>query len=501
MVYFKLHNLKHFFCFLFILSISGCSDNQSTSLKVPQKTNEFSNANLILEKLEKIDEKVEKINELEEKIAKLEEQYVSVHNTGLSTDSSGLPDVERILEKTNLNIQDAAAIGDILRVKELLDKGAEVNLIDQDGFALIHHASINGRSKVINLLIKAGADINILDKDNLTALNRAQLIGHKETIDILVENGAVASKVINPETAETVNPASVYKVMDALQEDSVEVLKEQEKLKFDFVGAKLPNNKSLLQTAASNGSFKVIKYFIENIIIDKKFKPDSDLIIEALSSLYTRSVDYKSKILVEKYSKTIEILAKKYPFLLNSKKENYAPLHIAISTHDIPMIKFLVGLGADLNQVGPDDRSPIIFAITTADHNHDDENKMDHDHLEGEHGHQLEMVSLLIKSGSNINSKGFKNRSALIESIMVGKVNISEYLIDSGLDVNQADDDGVTPLHMAAYYGHYKLCEMLIQRNADRNAMVKIGPKKGLKPVDAAKDGKHVEIVKLLSKS
>ena len=47
------------------------------------------------------------------------------------------------------------------------------------------------------------------------------------------------------------------------------------------------------------------------------------------------------------------------------------------------MIKFLVGLGADLNQVGPDDRSPIIFAITTADHNHNDENKMDHDHLEG----------------------------------------------------------------------------------------------------------------------
>ena len=75
MVYFKLHNLKHFFCFLFILSISGCSDNQSTALKVPQRTNELSNANLILEKLKKIDEKVEKINELEEKIAKLEEKY------------------------------------------------------------------------------------------------------------------------------------------------------------------------------------------------------------------------------------------------------------------------------------------------------------------------------------------------------------------------------------------------------------------------------------------
>ena len=131
--------------------------------------------------------KVEKINELEE-IAKLEEKYVSVPSAGLSTDSSGLPDVERILEKTNFNIQDAAAIGDILRVKELLDKGAEVNLIDQDGFALIHHASINGRSKVINLLIKAGADINILDKDNLTALNKEpNLLATKKRLIFLLK--------------------------------------------------------------------------------------------------------------------------------------------------------------------------------------------------------------------------------------------------------------------------------------------------------------------------
>ena len=106
------------------------------------------------------------------------------------------------------------------------------------------------------------------------------------------------------------------------------------------------------------------------------------------------------------------------------------------------MIKFLVGLGADLNQVGPDDRSPIIFAITTADHNHNDENKMDHDHLEGEHGHQLEMVSILIKSDLILMRKALRRIDQhSLNSIMVGKVNISEYLIDSGLDVNQADDD------------------------------------------------------------
>ena len=70
-VYFKLQNLKHFFCFLFIFSISGCSDNQSNALKIPQKTNELSNANLILEKLKKLMKKLKKLMSLRRRLLNL----------------------------------------------------------------------------------------------------------------------------------------------------------------------------------------------------------------------------------------------------------------------------------------------------------------------------------------------------------------------------------------------------------------------------------------------
>ena len=43
---------------------------------------------------------------------------------------------------------------------------------------------------------------------------------------------------------------------------------------------------------------------------------------------------------------------------------------------------------------------------------------------------------------------------------------VAEYLIDSGADVNAKNDDGITPLHLAAYP---KMVELLASRGADLN--------------------------------
>ena len=40
-------------------------------------------------------------------------------------------------------------------------------------------------------------------------------------------------------------------------------------------------------------------------------------------------------------------------------------------------------------------------------------------------------------------------------------------LIEVGADVNKANDDGVTPLYMAAYYGHEAVMRALIEAGAD----------------------------------
>jgi ankyrin repeat protein len=50
---------------------------------------------------------------------------------------------------------------------------------------------------------------------------------------------------------------------------------------------------------------------------------------------------------------------------------------------------------------------------------------------------------------------------------------------------------------LAAYSGNKNLCEQLLAKSANKDATVKVGPKKGLKPIDAAKEGNHQNIVTL----
>ena len=98
---------------------------------------------------------------------------------------------------------------------------------DESGKTALHHAALNGRAEVIKLLIDAGANVNELDNQKLTPLNRAQLIANKDAIELLLKNNAVASDVINPITTDIALSSSGALVLQAIEEDSLNLLKEQ----------------------------------------------------------------------------------------------------------------------------------------------------------------------------------------------------------------------------------------------------------------------------------
>ena len=78
---------------------------------------------------------------------------------------------------------------------------------------------------------------------------------------------------------------------------------------------------------------------------------------------------------------------------------------------------------------------------------------------------------------------------------MGGRKDIVELLIAKGADVNaKFDDDGSTPLHLAAWKGHFETAELLIAAGADVNAKMEDGDT----PLDLAKG--HPEIAELLRK-
>eukprot|EP00919_Chromeraceae_sp_WS-2016_P076936 GHVR01182052.1.p1 GENE.GHVR01182052.1~~GHVR01182052.1.p1 ORF type:complete len:116 (+),score=15.91 GHVR01182052.1:30-377(+) len=77
---------------------------------------------------------------------------------------------------------------DIARL--LIDKGADVNSRENDGYTPLIWASNRGHTDIARLLIDKGADVNSKDKDGTTPLISASEFGHTEIVRFLIEKGA-----------------------------------------------------------------------------------------------------------------------------------------------------------------------------------------------------------------------------------------------------------------------------------------------------------------------
>ena len=90
----------------------------------------------------------------------------------------------------DLALVEASHAGSTDIVSLLLDKGADVNAQDADGYTALSIASRNGHTEVVKLLLDKGADVNVQDADGDTALIWASRNGHTEVVKLLLDKGA-----------------------------------------------------------------------------------------------------------------------------------------------------------------------------------------------------------------------------------------------------------------------------------------------------------------------
>jgi ankyrin repeat protein len=102
--------------------------------------------------------------------------------------------------------------------------------------------------------------------------------------------------------------------------------------------------------------------------------------------------------------------------------------------------------------------------------------------------HQKEIVNLLVSRGATL---------SIFEACAAGELErVERLLIEKAGGVNDYSADGWTPLHLAAFFGHAKIVELLLAHDADVTARSRGA--NGNTPLHAALAGNHKFVAGLL---
>ena len=87
--------------------------------------------------------------------------------------------------------------------------------------------------------------------------------------------------------------------------------------------------------------------------------------------------------------------------------------------------------------------------------------------LESARTDNIEGIQQAINEGTSIDITNVNGWSAASFAVTAGKINALHALIDAGIDLNQANNEGRTPLMYAAQQGDKEMVESLLSANAD----------------------------------
>jgi len=121
-------------------------------------------------------------------------------------------------ENLNAQLSEASKLGDVVKVGDCLDKGADIEFIDEFMKNPMLRACFGGHVEVVELLIKRGANINLPDCDGWTPLMYAR--EHVKIINLLIKYGAdIESRTHYGSTAlylacKTLNSECIEKLLE-----------------------------------------------------------------------------------------------------------------------------------------------------------------------------------------------------------------------------------------------------------------------------------------------
>ncbi|KAL6788552.1 ankyrin repeat-containing domain protein [Trichoderma sp. SZMC 28012] len=465
-------------------------------------------------------------------------------------ESGAEPDFKDPAQNSRTALSQAAGIGSINAMKELIDWGAfpnstdahhrtplsyasemghssavqillgdqrvDPNAEDEEGLAPLLWAGKNGHEAVMKLLVqKKGVDLNAKDDGGETPLIHAIIHGRGAVVKLLAQGGADLNA--KDDGGETPLIHAIIHgreaVVKLLAQGGADLNAKDDRGKTPLIHAIMHGSEALVKLLAQGGADLNAKDDRGETPLIHAIMHGRGAVVKLLvqkgADLNAKDDGGKTPLIhatIHGRGAVVRLLAQSGADLNAVGKDGYAALTHAVGNGYEAVVLLLAEEGADVNIRTIAAETPLMIATLrghaevvelllqkgaelTAE---DEEGQTALTHAVNK-GHK-EIIKLLVQSGADLNTKDKGGWTALTYAVNKGHREITELLIQTGADLNIQDQDGETALMRAAWEKSEKIATLLIQNGADLN----IQDRRGGTALMRAARGKLEEIAALL---
>ncbi|MEK6981608.1 MAG: ankyrin repeat domain-containing protein [Candidatus Micrarchaeota archaeon] len=351
--------------------------------------------------------------------------------------------VENWAMEHNKKLLDAAKRGNIRKLEEALESGAEVNAKDEKGKTALMHAAEKGNSEMVKLLLKHKASVVEIDDKGGNALWMAVRSNNLETAELIISE----INLKDPSLIDHGCPMSV-----AVWNGNIPMIDLLLKYGAD-INARRGDGSTPLITAIKRFCF----FWRDKGVLEHLIRNGADPLLEDDDGKTILDYVYDKPKLMERL--LIEIFAANSDFDLNKVRKvqigrEFTLLGRIARWGDNNLIKLLLKFGANVNGRNGNQETPLMEALN-------------------ERG-KLSTIKLLIEKGANVNAQDQRGWAPIHHAITCVYHEVSEretkkrieILLENGADINAKDNIGRTPLIWAVTNEGIDRIRLLLEKGA-----------------------------------
>ncbi len=411
------------------------------------------------------------------------------------------------MDVTISHVHSAARRNKVDELAALLQNGADVNAVNDQGKTALHVAATAGHQKVIMLLLGYDADVNARTPEGQTAFDLADENGQGIVAGILKALITPAVEPLNNGRPRSLSKASTTKVVPK---------QELKKTGLPNLTMKDSEGKTVLHKAAEKGSLNQVNELLAKGADGNAKNNNGGTPLHAAAfyghvgigtSLIEAGVEINE---VNNFGNTAlhvaalkgrnevcELLMKKGIDVTIKNANGHTALEVAQTSEQAGVIKVLTVHRAKEQRLSSAARESDSQKLSG--HNADSQKRRPTRETPPKPASNESKQSILHKPeparhNIDIHAVDAEGRTQLHEAASNGEKQLVEALIAQGADVNAQDKNQITPLSAAVWNGHKAITEILIAHGAN----LSLKDKNGSTPVFRAAQQGHAPVLELL---